>query len=281
MNKAIYKLLFSSIILITSCNKNEIIPIVDTPVTKTYISLGHTRTESNPNMDLLVESINYSNYDMLWLGGDLAFLTSDDEDTMAHVDSIFDVGSMNTLWALGNHDYSDLERVSSFTNRPPYYAYNKNGITFIVLDTQDSLSNIIGLQKDLFDNVVDTIQESSYLILVHHKLIWMYDNTDLESQISSVSNGQLGDCFYCINPNNFYTDIYPKLLEVKQRGINILCIAGDIGKKVKEFEYVSDEGIYFLATGIWEGSPENKALLFNHDVSNKFLTWDYKLLSDL
>jgi len=281
MNKAIYKLLLISIIFITSCKKDEIIPTVDIPVTGKYISLGHTRTDSNPNMDLLVENIDYSTYDMLWLGGDLAFLTSDNDETMAHVDSIFDVGSLNTLWALGNHDYSDLDRVNSFTNRSPYYAYNKNGITFIVLDTQDSLSNIIDLQKELFDSVVDTIQESSHLILVHHKLIWMYDNTDLESQISSISNGQFGDCFYCINPNNFYTDIYPKLLEVKQRGIEILCIAGDIGKKAKEFEYVSDEGIYFLATGIWDGSSDNKALLFDHDVSNKLLTWEFKLLTDL
>lgn len=272
---------FFLIIFIGSCKPDEIISQDSIDNTQQYIFLGHTRTNSNPFMDNLVENIDYSNYDMLWLGGDIAANTSKDDETMAHVDSIFDVSKLNTLWALGNHDYANLDRISSFTGRPPFYAYNKNGITFVVLDTQDSLSNIIGLQKELFESVVDTIQESSYLILIHHKLIWMYGDDYLEPLISSVSNGRLGDCFYCINANNFYADIYPKLLAVKQRGIEVLCIAGDIGKKAKEFEYTTEEGIHFLASGIWDGSSENKALLFNHDVSNKTLNWEFKLLTDL
>ena len=269
------------IVFITSCKKDDVLVPSKPLKSNSYLHLSHTRKNVNPQMDDVVESINYKKYDMLWLGGDLTNLTSFDDETMLHVDSIFDFANPNTLWALGNHDYSDLFRVQEFTDRLPYYAYHKDGITFIVLDTQDSLSNIIGEQKVLFESVVDTLEKSSHLIIIHHKLIWMYGNNDLESQISSISNGDLGDCFHCINPNNFYTEIYPQLAAVKNKGIEVICIAGDIGFKTNEFEYTTSEGIYFLASGIKAGESDNKALLFEHDVTNRHLTWEYKLIIDL
>ena len=278
MNKKAYLLFLSLLALLASCTKDKMpeLPVI----MASYMHIAHTRTNSNPAMDSTVENLDYSKFDMLWLGGDLAHLTSEDDHTMSHVDSIFDIGNKNTLWALGNHDYSDLDKIEEFTNRAPYYTYHKNGITFLVLDTQDSLSSIVGWQKELFDSVIDTIQESSHLVILHHKLIWMYNNPSLESQIGSVANGGFGGCFFCINPNNFYTVIYPKLLEVKQRGIEVICIGGDIGFKVNEFEY-SQDGIHFLASGINSGFSNNKALLFHHDISNKLLTWEFELLTNL
>ncbi len=53
-----------------------------------YLHLAHTRTAANPYMDQLVESIDYSYYDMLWLGGDMAVSSSLDDMTMDHIDSI-------------------------------------------------------------------------------------------------------------------------------------------------------------------------------------------------
>ncbi len=270
----IFPILFLSF---SSCKKGKVI----VAEIKEYLHVSHTRTNSNPDMDSVVEQLDYKKYDVLMLGGDLAQLTSDDDTTMQHVDSIFNIGNDNTLWSLGNHDYTDLARVQSFTNRSPYYAYYKNGITFIVLDTQDSLSNIVSQQKIFFDAVVDTIQFSSHLIVLHHKLIWMYGDSYLEPQIPSVSNAPVGSCFYCINPNNFYSEVYPKLLSVKSRGIEVICIGGDIGFNAKSFSHKTSEGIYFLASGINAGSNSNKALFFRHDVYNRKLIWEFKLLSDL
>jgi len=218
---------------------------------------------------------------MLWLGGDLAYLTSADDETMTRVDSIYGIANPNTLWALGNHDYTDLNRIEKFTNRPAYYSTNQNGITLVVLDTQDSLSNIVGAQKDLLLEVLDSIEESSHLIILHHKLIWMYDNDDLEPQITSVSNGDFGTCIYCLNPNNFNSEIYPELVKVKERGVEVICIGGDIGKYTNKFEYLTSEGIYFLASGINSGEENNKALTFYHDLITKSLTWNFKLLTEL
>lgn len=269
------------VLSLSSCIKDPIEPTPILPASAKYIHISHTRTDSNPNLDSIVERIDYSNFDMLWLGGDLAQLSSQDDETMLHIDSIFDVGNENTLWALGNHDYTDLERIQEFTNRPPYYASHKNGITFIIFDTQDSLSSVVGYQKELFESVVDSINFSTHLIIIHHKLIWMYDNTYLEPLIPSVSNAELGDCFYCINPNNFYSHIYPDLLEVEQKGIEVICIGGDIGFNAKEFEYLTQEGIQFLASGVSSGSDDNKALVFQHDITNKLLTWEFVLTTDL
>ena len=248
---------------------------------KQFLHIAHTRTGANPLMDQLVEEIDFSVYDMLWLGGDLALSTSANDTTMMHVDSVFNLGDETTLWALGNHDYADLERVRNFTQRKPYYASHHSNITFMVLDTQDSLSNIIGDQLDLFRRVTDTIQESSHLVLLHHKLFWMYGDSYLQSLISSVTNGGFGDCFYCINPNNFYTDLYPALLDVEERGIEVICIAGDIGFRRSEFEYTSPEGIQFLASGIEAGKTNNKALMFRYDSIQGTLKWEYLPLTQL
>ena len=280
MLKGLYSMLVLFALFLLSCKKDK---VIEPPVykSKCYLHLSHTRTNINPFMDSVAEKIDFSKFDMLWLGGDLAHLTSADDATMTRVDSIFNVGNINTLWALGNHDYTDLNRVEQYTNRPPYYSINQDGITLIILDTQDSLSNIIDTQKDFLLGILDTIQESTHLILLHHKLIWMYDNTYLEPQISSISNAGLGSCFYCINPNNFNSEIYPKLVETKQKGIEVLCIGGDIGFQANEFEHLTLEGIYFLASGINSSEENNKALLFQHDLTDNSLTWSFTLLTDL
>ena len=272
----IKSLFLSSIVLIISCNKDRTIG-----PHKCYLHLSHTRTNSNLFMDNLSEMIDFNRFDMLWLGGDLALSTSSNNMTMDRINNMFNIEDRNTLWSLGNHDYADTERIENYTKRPPYYATYQNGITFIVLDTQDSLSNIVNNQKDFLFEVLDTIQQSNHLIILHHKLIWMYDHDVLESQISSVSNADLGGCFNCINPNNFYLEIYPNLIDISDRGIKVFCIGGDIGYNAKEFEYLTNEGIYLLASGINSKVDYNKAILFYHDLLNKKLTWSFEFLKDL
>ncbi len=281
MTKIFLRLIPLLLMLLVFCKNDKITSQVTIPDIKKYIHIAHTRTNTNPQMDSVVERLDFNEFDMLWLGGDMAQLTSADDKTITHVDSVFDIGNKNTLWSLGNHDYSDLNRIQKFTHRPPFYAYNKNGLTIVVLDTQDSLSNIVGAQKKFFEGIVDTIQDSSHLIILLHKLVWMYGNTDLEPQIAEISNGRFGDCFHCINPNNFYTELYPKLLEVKKKGMEVYCISGDIGFHAKEFEYTTSDGIHLLASGIYSGKVGNKALLFHHDIAKKELTYEFKLISDL
>ena len=262
--------------LLNSCESNQ-----EEDVMLDYLHVSHTRTDINPKLDSVIESINYSKYDVLMLGGDLATLTSLDVNAMNHVDSVFNLSKPSTLWSLGWHDYTDLILVEDFTKRKPYYSYYKNGITFIVIDTQDDFSKFSGEQKRMVDQVLDTIQSSSHLILLHHKLIWMDDNATLAKRIPEISNANMDTCSYCINPNNFYSNVYPKLVTLSNAGTKVICVGGDIGFKTKEFEYLTPEGIHFLASGIGNGSSDNKGLVFHHNVSMSNLTWEFKLTSEL
>ena len=270
------KLIFCLLVIFNSCSKDTTIG-----PHKCYLHLSHTRINSNLFTNSEAEMIDFNRFDMLWLGGDLSLSTSSNDMIMDRVNNIYNIEDKNTLWSLGNHDYSDIGRIEKYTKRPPFYATSQNGITFIVLDTQDSLSNIINSQQDFLFSVLDTVQESNHLIILHHKLIWMYDNNFLEPQIPQISNVILGNCFNCINPNNFYSEIYSKLVDITKRGVSVLCIGGDIGYNTNEFEYLTSEGIYFLASGISRKSNNNKAILFYHDLLNKNLTWSFELLTDL
>ena len=269
--------IISIIFFTTSCKKD--VNIYD--YYETYIHLSHTRLDTNPFVDSNLYHINFEKYDMKWLGGDLAYSTSKDDKTIMHIDSIFDLGNINTLWSLGNHDNYDINRVKNITNRPAYYTYNRNGLTIVVLNTQDSSCNIVGKQREFLNEILDTIQYSSHLIILHHKLIWMNDGDYLQTKIASVSNGPFGECNYCINPNNFYSYLYPELVKVRRKGIKVICVGGDIGINENEFEYLTADDIYFLASGISQYNKHNKGLLFYHDVGNRSLVWEYVYLEDL
>lgn len=265
-----FLILVGFFLLLSSCAKDKTLTV------KRYIHVSHTQTQDDPNLDSKINSINFDYYDMTWLGGDIGEFTSQSSITMDAMNLVFDFGSPSTLWALGNHDYTNTALVSSYTNRPTYYAYHSDGITFLVLDTQLSDCSFIGDQKALIENVTDTLNASSHLIVLHHKLIWMPDDPVLHSQIPDVSNGDIGTCPWCLFSNNFYADIYPLFVNVKNRGIDVLCIGGDIGLKTKEFEYQTPEGIHFLASGLSVSSAEDKVLTFEHVVENRTLAWTYE-----
>lgn len=109
----------------------------------------------------------------------------------------------------------------------------------------------------------------------------MHDNPALDTLIPSVSNAPLGNCSYCLGPNNFNQDIYPRLVELQQQGVQVLCIGGDIGNTVKKFEHITPEGIILLASGIKSYDDDNRALLIHHDFEEQTLSWEFRLLSDL
>lgn len=222
--------------------------------------LAHTRTDSNPFIDSVAETVNYDQFDMLLLGGDLAVSSSKDSAAINYLDSIFDLGNVNTLWALGNHDIGNMNLVAAATDRDPYYIHHVGGATFIVLYTNDSLSYITQEQMELVNGVADTISNSSHLIVLHHKLLWMMGDPILEPQIGAVSNGPVGTCHYCLSENNFWSDVYPALAEVRSRGIEVWCIGGDLGNKVGSFSYETAEGIQLLGSGI-DFRQEEKTVL--------------------
>ncbi|MGK0389062.1 MAG: hypothetical protein ACI94Y_001798 [Maribacter sp.] len=270
-------ILLSLLIIGIGCKENK--PLIEEKDDLQMIHISHTRGADN-SVDSVIGAIDYSSYDLRLLGGDLANFTSVDALTIASWDDVFDFGDPKTLWALGNHDYTNVSLVSEYTGREPFYSYHKEGITFLVLDTQEGLSNINGEQLDFINNVVDTISDSKYLILLHHKLIWMYGHPELEPMIGGVANGVFGNCFACTNPNNFYQEVYPLLVEVENKGIEVICIGGDIGFHIKKFEYLTTDGVQYLASGC-NLIGEDSVLVFDYFVDEKELDWRFRGLSEL
>lgn len=274
-----YKGLFfiTVVMFLFSCEES----IVDTP--NSYIYLAHTRLNTNDSVYHKVYDIDFSKYDMTLLGGDLSMSSfSKSKVVLPHLDSIFNFKSPATLWSVGNHDNTSDKKFYETTLKKKYHAYQKDDVTFITLNSQDSLSSIVGEQKDFLFSVLDTIQTRSVL-LMSHKLIFMNDHPVLDGRIAEVCNANKGECYHCHNVNNFYQEVYPKLLEVKTRGIQVLWVGGDLGYKTSEFEYVDDQGIVFLGNGFWFPKDWNKVLLFSkatdEQLSYKFVHID-SLLKD-
>jgi len=242
---------------------------------KKYAVFSHTRLDDNSGLNKSIESITFSDFDVLMLGGDVANLSSFDHTILRVLDSVFDISNSKTLWALGNHDYTNVDLLKSYTKKETYYSYTQDNTLFIVLDTQLDSSRISGEQLAFFETVTDTMRSYNNLIILSHKLIWMRDNSNLESQIDYVSNGHLGDCSYCIQINNFYTDIYPKLVSLKKANVNVYCVAGDIGFKMSKYKYETMDGVVFLATGMNSSSENDFYLEFSNDLVNENMSYAF------
>jgi len=273
---------FATFIIVTNVAHSQIGSCANS-TTKSYLHISHSRTQANPKMDSIAELVNYCNFDMLLLGGDLAWETSMDQLTLDHVDSVYSLSDPNTLWTFGNHDIDDVPAALNRTERNSYYAYYKNGITFLVLNTQDDFSNISGGQLTLLQEVADTISSSSHLIILHHKLIWLNDNGVLQAGVDTISNGPMGatSCTYCLHENNFYSVVYPILKEVSNKGTEVICLGGDLGFHQKTYDHLTDDNILFIASGIKSSQENNIGIVFTHNMNEKELTWEYKELSEL
>ncbi len=239
-----------------------------------YLYISHTRTATNNSLISTVYDLDLSPYEMRLLGGDLALDTSA-PSILSEVDALFDLRSPTTLWSLGNHDEMSDADFFYATGRNKFYATSRNNTTFIVLNSQDSLSSIVNEQKDFFYNVMDTVQTTNILVL-SHKLIFMLDHPSLDSRINDICNGKKGNCFPCHNPNNFRKDVLPKICEARDRGQNVYWIGGDLGAKETRFAY-RENGILFLGNGMSHMRNDNEVLLLmntERSIKYRFLPID-------
>jgi hypothetical protein len=231
-------------------------------VKTSYIYVSHTRTDTNDSIYNKLYGIDFSKYDMTLLGGDLAMNSFKNDTVINHLNRLFNLKSPTTLWSVGNHDQTSDNTFYKHTGKHKYHAYNKDHINFITLNSQDSLSSIIGKQKEFLFNVLDTTTTQAIVIMTH-KLIFMNGHSYLENQIHKICNANKGSCYHCHNPNNFYDEIYPKLVELKKKGVQILWIGGDLGYKASAFEFEDTQGIVFLGNGLWYKNTNNKFLLLS------------------
>jgi len=253
-----------------------------------YIFFGHCYQAETvgDKVDYRIEDFDFSDYDGIWLGGDCCSEATLKFSTVKYMDSLFDLSNSLTFWALGNHDTrnGNWEWIRYFTKRKTFYTTTQRGITYIVLNT-NILPNdceLLDQQYEIIKNVCDTISSSSHLILLMHHGIWN-NVPGIPPNPSTYAHSSLPYWnSNCDDVNsNFVNSVYPKLIEVQNRGIQVICIMGDVGATAKKLDFTSDDGIKFLGCGLYHNSPEDYVLIFQHIPKKRELTWNYYLLDEL
>lgn len=260
-----------------------------------YLFIAHTYLNDSL-LDYRLEQLEKSSYDNIWHGGDICSGTLMYESTLDYLQDQLRIREPHNYFSLGNHDRrnGNIEYFERFIGKKSYYADYNNGITSIVLDTNLDPSDCENLnaQYQMICNVTDTISASSHLIMFFHWGIWC-DVPGLTNQGVFAHKSLPYWNSNCDSTNNNFTQIiYPKLVEVQNRGVKVICIMGDMGASYKKFQDNSADGITFLGCGLyniqyrydefkWFTKEKDLILEFTHDVTTEELSWQFKDLDSL
>ncbi len=269
-----------------------------------YLFMGHTYYGSETMDPRIIPMIDRNEYEQFWLGGDICAETTQKSSTVDYVDSLFDLGSPKTHWALGNHDTrnGNVQWITDKTGRPTYYTTTFNGICMLVLNTNFrygpgnyDVANT-NAQYDMIKQVCDTIQHSSHLIVMSHGALWSYiSGVNVGPTLCNADRSRClcnGDHSYYllhINPDeNYESAIYPMLTNVASRGINVMHLSGDFGQFSTGYQASTVDGVQFLGSGVTSEIPWSQqfptngmldmVLVFEHDLDDQTITWKFETL---
>lgn len=262
-----------------------------------FLFLGHIydwSVAAGDRVDKRIEMLNLQAYDGHWLGGDVCANTMLNPQTIKYLNSLFDLKNPNTHFVLGNHEYRDHNLGVYFeaTGRPDFYSMQFKGLMVSVLNTNinSSQCEYLNAQYRMLETVTDTLESAThYVMLMHHQIF--RDITGVENFKSN------GVCqYYSMNCDQadsyFHSTIYPKLVDLETRGIEVVVIVGDTGWD-KGSEMESAEGITFLASGINNSYYKSKApeelkklkkdmvLEISYQPKQDVLDWQFKELNKL
>jgi hypothetical protein len=230
---------------------------------RSYLFMGHTRNGNTTRQGVvpIVERIDYNAFDMTLLGGDITYYSSKEDATLNYLDRLFTITSSNTLFATGGHDLQRPAVLQQFIGRPLYYQHETNGITFCVLNTQDDEGMISGAQLAFLQAVVADATNSTDLVILHHKVLWLIDNPDLEHHLRQVGATTAG-----ITAANWYADVQPMLDNLQAQGTDVLCLSGE--RTNFTIEHTMPSGVRFMAAGLRHNVSDtiNDMILLTHDV---------------
>ena len=284
-------LILGCLLVISACRDPQF-PVVepDPPLPpkekKGILFLGHIYEKYNTIAPRL-EPIDFNRFSQIWLGGDICAETTKEKEIVTYLDDLFDLGAATTHWAVGNHDVrnGNLEWITEATGRGLYYTHHENGLTLLIINTniQRQECEELEAQYALFRQVCDTITESSHLIIMTHHVIW----GEIERAVNGANdaaNGLLSTfrsrCQDSLG-SQFHRLWYPDLVKVQERGVQVICLAGDFGQKASAYEYETVHGIWFLGNGLNKGiinnhrDPNDMVLFFKHDPALRSLIWQF------
>lgn len=254
-----------------------------------YIFLGHTYQHYVPGYksDLRIYNIDLPQYDGIWLGGDVCSESLLYYSVLEYIDSLYNLTHPNTHWAMGNHDArnGNWNWLEELIGKKTYNTNTYKGITYIVLNTNLTPYDCEQLddQYQMIMNVCDTIEKSSHLIMLMHHGIW----EGVPGLPPPTTYAQSNLRYYNFNcftkESSFVNEVYPQLIKVKNRGVKVICILGDMG--ARKLDLLSDDGIRFLGCGLeksyYKDLEDRKnartdyALIFKHVPETEWLIWEF------
>ncbi len=254
-----------------------------------YLFAGHTYQfyTHGDKVDTRLEGLDLSAYESIWLGGDVCSEALLEYRTLEYIDGLFNLKHPNSHWTLGNHDArnANWKWLEELTGKKTYYTSHYKGISYMVLNTTLTPYDCEQLddQYRILVNLCDTISESSHLILIMHHCLWEGVPGLPEPSRYAQSNLRYFS-FNCYRPDaTFLDEIYPRLIEVQKRGVEVILIMGDMG--AKKIDVLSDDGIRFLGAGLTHSkfqTPEEleKAgpdwlIEFRHVPEKRELEWEF------
>ncbi len=266
--------------------------------------MGHCYQWGAPGKDRIdyrLGNIEFSAFDMIWLGGDLCSRTSEEIATLHYLDSLLYISQPTTHWAIGNHDIVEgpLSRIEAATGRPSFYSSWANGLVVMVLNTTFNHPQLeargqcaqMDAQMAMIRAVTDTIRAASHLVLLHHHALLTNELAGGELDMDTLWHYYRPRLPMSCQPSGSFQElIYPLLEKVHKRGVQVVLVGGDVGQRCKSFEFRTKEGIWFLGSGInnsmgrkyippWVTNLEpDQILIFEHDLKKKELTWRFELL---
>ncbi|MCB9283951.1 MAG: hypothetical protein H6563_07760 [Lewinellaceae bacterium] len=293
-------LLGSLIFLLTACGRD--------PSAHSYLFLGHCYQwiGSGDRIDPRVAALPLENYDQIWLGGDACAKTTLQPATLAYLDSLFRFSRGDVHWAWGNHDvlYGNEDRLMATTGRPDYYAQWVDGFLLVVLNTNlfqwpnsrpdSAFCERMEGQYHMLESLADTVSAASHVVVLHHYCLLTNELTGGRYDLDTVFNYYKPFFKVRCLPDDatFEKAVYPLLKKIRNRGIEVVLVGGDLGQRAKSFEFQTSDGIWFLGSGINNSVDPARApayvtnfgpdqvLEFRYEPKRRVLSWKFLLLGE-
>lgn len=303
MNKALLLPFFLSFFLLSiqGCQKEPVAP------SYRYLFLGHPYDWIHTDrVDPRLPFLHRDSFSGIWLGGDVCGRTTQSRATLSYLDSLFQLSNPSTHWAIGNHDIleGDESLIPPITQRPTFYASYQQGICLLVLNTNLLWHNEWAppqedcdrkqAQLALIQQVCDTIQEASHLVILHHHSL--FNELKINEKGDTLREGNINGIPIrtgCDPLSNFTEEVYPQLVQVQEKGIQVVCVGGDYGMVAKRSSFTTSEGITLLGSGInnslnMDFPPDyvtnfnpDSVLIFSHNPQQRSLDWSFHHLGQL
>jgi hypothetical protein len=241
------------------------------------LTLLHVANLAQPEQPTLLlpeaEVIGWSDFDAVLLGGNLLYNTTSDSLTFSLLGRTLGLDKERVFWSVGTHDIANPMLLKAVTKRPLFYGTRLNDIGIFVLDAETSVGKITDEQFDALKTFLAANNDVKSLIVLTGRLVWLYGDAQLSG--NHISNSS-------VVPSNFNARISPLLKMWAKGDKQVLCIAGDIGNQINQFEYETEEGIHYLASGLHPtNSAKSRVLLLKQDATTRLLSWQFLNTSDL